>query len=184
MKNSADFLKEQDEQIISKEKASVFNYAFHNCTMLINFIILAIALTTIAQFAPINSQIIVNINWQLVKTIELIVGLIIIFLLVVALVIVVSFSIKNAKNYYVILTNKRLVIQSNKKQNQFEFYCLSDIIKIYINKITISNKIKKVYVLNITYQNQKQERILTQTLPIKNAENFLGLVMQQKEKNT
>ena len=124
--NKIDFFIKKDEKIICKAKTDVFYYAIKKCLFPLHFFMIAIALTIITQLQQINSQLLINIDWHLVKKIELIIGITICVILFLWGLLTLILAIINAKKYGFVLTDKRIIVITDNKKNKFVSHYFSE----------------------------------------------------------
>lgn len=183
--NKIDFFIKKDEKIICKAKTDVFYYAIKKCLFPLHFFMIAIALTIITQLTQINSQLLVNVDLYLVKKIELIIGITVCGLLFLWTFLILFFTIKNAKKYNFVLTDKRIIIITNNKKNQFVSHYFSETNQLVVSKSPAFKTTKNsTFELNISYKNKYNMTTNIHTFPIKNAEQIASQILEQSKKDT
>ena len=184
MNNKIVFFIKKDEKIICKAKIDVLYYAIKKCTWIFSFLIMTIALTIITQLQQINSQLLINIDWHLVKKIELIIGITICVILFLWGLLTLIFAIINAKKYGFVLTDKRIIVITDNKKNKFVSHYFSELNQLVAIKSPLFKTTKNsTYELNISYTNKYNRETNIYTFPIKNAEQIAKQIQEQSKKD-
>ena len=145
---------------------------------------MTIALTIITQLQQINSQLLINIDWHLVKKIELIIGITICVILFLWGLLTLIFAIINAKKYGFVLTDKRIIVITDNKKNKFVSHYFSELNQLVATKSPLFKTTKNsTYELNISYTNKYNRATNIYTFPIKNAEQIAKQIQEQSKKD-
>ena len=184
MQNKIEDLLAADEKMIFNAKPNTFKYVIDNTWLVMIALFFTIACTVATQVIGNNRQLLLQIDVNLIKLIFLILGLVVIAGLACVLAWTIYTSISNAKKYQFVLTDKRIIVSTNNKQQQLESHYFSDTTMFNV-ETRPANQSEKIstYSLKICYQNNDGLTINITTLPLKDAINIAQAILQQTKKN-
>jgi len=171
--------KKNDELVIQGNINKNY-YCFNNCKIVLCFFVMFVFFAILTPLSFKNTEWALMFDINNLKKIVIIIELIICLLLFLIMVIVAIKSFIVAKQYSLIITNKRIIVSyDNKKtENIYNFHEYKDI-DIEKNPHFRRGK-SKTYELTITLLNENKLKINIYTLPLKNAELIANKLLEIK----